>query len=65
MAKEIKAIEWTGDDQFSPDYGRLQRGDVIILSERGIPQRVAETWIRDGWAVEQKQMKQAEKAKEA
>lgn len=62
MAKEIKAIDWVGDDQFSPEFGQLKRGATVALSERGIPQSVAEIWIRDGWAVEHKSAKQAEKA---
>ena len=52
-------IKWLKERQYSRDWGKLEQGKVI----QGIPKRVAEKWIQDGWAEEVKPQK-AKKTKD-
>ena len=49
-------IKWQGAAQHT-DVGLVRAGDVIDTTTRGIPDEVATTWIRGGYAAEVKQKK--------
>jgi len=55
-------IKWLRERQYSR-WGLIESGEIVDLNKRGIPKRVAEKWIEDGWAEEVKPQK-AKKTKD-
>jgi len=54
-------IKWIREDQHSPDFGALTKGETIDCGARKIPDATAKSWIKDGWAVEVKEKAGKEK----
>lgn len=53
-------IKWLKERQYSR-WGLIESGEVLDTKKVGIPKRVAEKWVQDGWAEEIKPSKVKEK----